>query len=80
MIERNDMTNKTVLLMAGARTLRDCVQSTVEDGPKRDRRYRTFDSGIGMKANYYIYKNIDMAKRFLYLQAVASCFIRKYFV
>ncbi len=54
---------------AGARTLRDCMMSTVEDGPKRDRRYWTFDSGIGMKANYYTYHNDDMAKRLLYLQA-----------
>ncbi len=58
--------------MAGARTLRDCMQSTVEDGPKRDRRYWTFDSGLGMKANYYTYKNNDMAKRLLYLQAAFS--------
>ncbi len=54
---------------AGARTLRDCMLSTVEDGPKRDRRYWTFDSGLGMKANYYTYHNDDMAKRLLYLQA-----------
>lgn len=57
---------------AGVRTLRDCMFSTVEDGPKRDRRYWTFDSGIGMKANYYTYHNDDMAKRLLYLQAAFS--------
>lgn len=57
---------------AGARTLRDCMQSTVEDGPKRDQRYWTFDSGLGLKANYYTYRNYDMVKRSLYLMAAFS--------
>lgn len=57
---------------AGARTLRDSMQSTVEDGPKRDQRYWTFDSGLGLKTNYYTYRNYDMAKRSLYLMAAFS--------
>lgn len=57
---------------AGTRTLRDCMQSTIEDGPKRDRRCWVFDAYVGLKTNYYTYRNDDMAKRLLYLTAAFS--------
>lgn len=70
---------------AACRTLRDNMQSVVEDGPKRDRRFWTFDTWLGMKANPYTYRNYDMAKRLIYLTAayrhddgncIACCYVQ----
>ena len=49
---------------AEVRTLRDCMQSTVEDGSKRERRYWIFDSGLGVKANSYTYHNDEMTNAY----------------
>ena len=55
----------------GAATLRDCMQSVYEDGPKRDRRLWSGDLRIQALTDYYLYNNRTLAKRCLYL--FASC-------
>ncbi len=54
-----------------AATLRDCMQSVYEDGPKRDRRLWSGDLRIQALTDYYLYNNRKLAKRCLYL--FASC-------
>lgn len=54
---------------AACRTLRDSMQSVVEDGVKRDRRFWGLDSSMGMIADYDTFRSTDTAKRQLYLQA-----------
>ena len=51
------------------RTLRNCMQSVFEDGPKRDRRLWLGDLYLQAKANFYTYNNYDLVKRCLYLFA-----------
>lgn len=51
------------------RTLRSCMQSVFEDGPKRDRRLWMGDLRMQALANYETYKNNDLVKRCLYLFA-----------
>jgi alpha-L-rhamnosidase len=51
------------------RTLRDCMQSVFEDGPKRDRRLWLGDTRLQALANYASYRNFDLVKRCLYLLA-----------
>lgn len=51
------------------RTLRNCMQSVFEDGPKRDRRLWMGDLRMQALANYETYKNNDLVKRCLYLFA-----------
>ena len=51
------------------RTLRDCMQTVFEDGPKRDRRLWLGDLRLQALANYETYRNFDVAKRSLYLLA-----------
>lgn len=50
-------------------TLRDCMQSVFEDGPKRDRRLWLGDLRLQAIANYESYKNYNLVKRCLYLFA-----------
>lgn len=50
-------------------TLRDCMQSVFEDGPKRDRRLWLGDLRLQALANYVTYRNYDLVKRSLYLLA-----------
>lgn len=52
-----------------AATLRDCMQSVYEDGPKRDRRLWSGDLRIQALTDYYLYNNRTLAKRCLYLFA-----------
>jgi hypothetical protein len=51
------------------RTLRDCMQTVFEDGPKRDRRLWLGDLRLQALANYATYRNCDLVKRSLYLLA-----------
>ena len=54
------------------RTLRDCMQTVFEDGPKRDRRLWLGDLRLEALANYETYRNYNLVKRSLYLLA-ATC-------
>ena len=51
------------------RTLRDCMQTVFEDGPKRDRRLWLGDLRLEALANYETYGNFDVVRRSLYLLA-----------
>jgi len=51
------------------RTLRDCMQTVFEDGPKRDRRLWLGDLRLQALANYATYRNFDLVKRSLYILA-----------
>jgi len=63
-------------------TLRDCMQTVFEDGPKRDRRLWVGDLRLQALTNYATFRNFDMVKRCLYLFAafpredgmVSACF------
>lgn len=54
------------------RTLRDCMQTVFEDGPKRDRRLWLGDLRLQAQANYVSYRNYDLVKRSLYILAGTS--------
>ena len=51
------------------RTLQNCMQDVFEDGPKRDRRMWLGDLRLQARANYYTFKNYDLAKRCMYIFA-----------
>ena len=51
------------------RTLRECMQTVFEDGPKRDRRLWLGDLRMQALANYETYRNNDLVKACLYLFA-----------
>lgn len=51
------------------RTLRDCMQTVLEDGPKRDRRLWLGDLRLQAQANYVSYRNYEVVKRSLYILA-----------
>lgn len=51
------------------RTLRNCMQTVFEDGPRRDRRIWSGDLRLQALTNYCTFKNYDMVKRCLYLFA-----------
>lgn len=53
----------------GIKTLRDCMQTVFEDGPKRDRRLWIGDLRLQAMVNYYTFKNYSLVKRCLYLFA-----------
>ena len=50
-------------------TLRDCMQSVYEDGPRRDRRLWIGDLRLQALANYATIKDFTLVKRCLYLFA-----------
>jgi hypothetical protein len=50
-------------------TLRDCMQTVFEDGPKRDRRLWIGDLRLQALTNYATFRNNDLVKRCLYLFA-----------
>jgi hypothetical protein len=50
-------------------TLRDCMQTVFEDGPKRDRRLWLGDLRLQALANYATYRNYDLVRRCLYILA-----------
>lgn len=53
-------------------TLRECMQTVYEDGPKRDQRLWIGDLYLQSMANNYSFKQYDLAKRCLYLLAGVS--------
>ena len=55
-----------------AATLRDCMQTFFEDGPKRDRRLWIGDLRLEALTNYYTYNEKDIVKRCLYLFAAGE--------
>jgi len=50
-------------------TLRDCMQTVFEDGPKRDRRLWIGDLRLQALTNYATFRSNDLVKRCLYLFA-----------
>jgi hypothetical protein len=50
-------------------TLRDCMQTVFEDGPRRDRRLWIGDLRLQALTNYVTFRNFDLVKRCLYLVA-----------
>ena len=56
----------------GLYTLKECMQTVYEDGPKRDRRLWIGDLYLEALANAYSYKKHDLTKRCLYLLAALS--------
>ena len=53
-------------------TLKECLQTFFEDGPKRDRRMWIGDLRLEALANYYTFDNRDTLKRSLYLFAAGE--------
>lgn len=53
----------------GADTLRDCMQSAYEDGPKRDRRLWSGDLRLQALTDQVLFENDMLARRCLYLFA-----------
>jgi hypothetical protein len=56
----------------GLHTLRECMQTVYEDGPKRDRRLWIGDLYLEALANSFSYRNHDLTKRCLYLLAALA--------
>ena len=48
-------------------TLRDCMQTVFEDGPRRDQRLWIGDLRLQALANYSTYRNFDLVRRCMYL-------------
>lgn len=53
----------------GVETLRECMQTVYEDGPKRDHRLWVGDLYLESLANRYSFRNFQLTKRCLYLFA-----------
>ncbi|MDR1379932.1 MAG: glycoside hydrolase [Tannerella sp.] len=53
----------------GLNTLKECMQTVYEDGPKRDQRLWIGDLYLEALANTYSYRNHNLTKRCLYLIA-----------
>ncbi|RKD90706.1 alpha-L-rhamnosidase-related protein [Mangrovibacterium diazotrophicum] len=56
----------------GLKTLKECMQTVYEDGPKRDRRLWVGDMYLESLANVYSYENHNLTKRCLYILAGLS--------
>lgn len=54
-------------------TLKECMQTFFEDGPKRDRRLWIGDLRLEALANYHTFNNLEIVKRCLYLFAAGEC-------
>jgi alpha-L-rhamnosidase len=50
-------------------TLRDCMQTTFEDGPRRDQRLWVGDLRLQALTNYHTFRQNDLVRRCLYLFA-----------
>jgi hypothetical protein len=61
-----------LLDQVGLRTLRNGMQTVLEDGPKRDRRLWLGDSPLQALTNFYSFKNYEIEKRCLYLFAALA--------
>jgi hypothetical protein len=58
--------------LVGLNTLKECMQTVYEDGPKRDQRLWIGDLYLEALANTYSFENHDLTKRCLYLLAGLS--------
>ena len=58
--------------LVGLNTLKECMQTVYEDGPKRDRRLWIGDLYLESLANQYSFKNDSLTKHCLYLLAGLS--------
>lgn len=56
----------------GLNTLKECMQTVFEDGPKRDRRLWIGDLYLEALANMYSFKNHQLTKHCLYVLAALS--------
>ncbi|MCW3788284.1 hypothetical protein [Plebeiibacterium sediminum] len=56
----------------GLNTLKECMQTVYEDGPKRDRRLWVGDMYLESLANVYSFENHELTKRCLYMLAGLS--------
>lgn len=56
----------------GLATLKECMQTVYEDGPKRDRRLWIGDLYLEAQANAVSFRNHDLTKRCLYLLAALA--------
>ncbi len=56
----------------GLETLKECMQTVYEDGPKRDRRLWIGDLYLQSLANMYSFQNDSLTKRSLYILASLS--------
>ncbi|WP_276088261.1 glycoside hydrolase [Pedobacter sp. JY14-1] len=56
----------------GLATLKECMQTVYEDGPKRDRRLWIGDLYLESLANTYSFKNHQLTKRCLYILAALA--------
>ncbi len=61
--------------LVSRKTLKECMQDVFEDGPKRDRRMWLGDLRLQARANYYTFKNYDLANAVcIFLQ---DCFLMR---
>ncbi len=67
----DDLLNKIDLIATN--TLKECMQTFFEDGPKRDRRLWIGDLRLEALTNYYTFNNLEIVKRCLYLFAAGEC-------
>lgn len=59
--------------LVATNTLKECMQTFFEDGPKRDRRLWIGDLRLEALTNYYTFNNLNIVKRCLYLFAAGEC-------
>ncbi len=59
--------------LVATNTLKECMQTFFEDGPKRDRRLWIGDLRLEALTNYYTFNNLEIVKRCLYLFAAGKC-------
>ena len=69
--ETNDELLKKIDLVA-TNTLKECMQTFFEDGPKRDRRIWIGDLRLEALTNYYTFNNLEIVRRCLYLFAAGE--------
>lgn len=70
--DSSDIPLKKIDLVA-TNTLKECMQTIFEDGPKRDRRLWIGDFYLEALTNYYTFNNLEIVKRCLYLFAAGEC-------
>ena len=62
-----------IIDLVATNTLKECMQTFFEDGPKRDRRLWIGDLRLEALTNYYTFNNLEIVKRCLYLFAAGKC-------
>lgn len=67
----DDLLNK--IDQVATNTLKECMQTFFEDGPKRDRRLWIGDLRLEALADYYTFNTLEIVKRCLYLFAAGEC-------